>query len=286
MQTLQLDARPSPMSQYVAAFFANARKVRPAAELPGLKIVRPEVKLSERHVARYAQICGFKPSQGVPATYPHMLAFPFHMELLCSDRFPFPVIGLVHLTNSIQQHQALRVGDRVRVEVEFGEMLAHEKGQAFSILSRVYRDDELVWNSTSVNLRLGAKLPGGRAYASSLLEGAPLSRQTEWQADSGIGRRYGRVSSDLNPIHLSAFTAKIFGFKRAIAHGMWTKAKALATILPATPVNALDVHVEFKTPLFLPATASLWTARTAQDTLFEVRNAKGDRPHLRGKLVY
>ena len=45
-----------------------------------------------------------------------------------------------------------------------------------------------------------------------------------------IGRRYGAVSGDRNPIHLYPLTARLFGFRRAIAHGMWTKARCLAAL--------------------------------------------------------
>lgn len=40
---------------------------------------------------------------------------------------------------------------------------------------------------------------------------------------------------DLNPIHLHALTAKAFGFPRALAHGMYTSARAFAACLNAAP---------------------------------------------------
>jgi hypothetical protein len=61
--------------------------------------------------------------------------------------------------------------------------------------------------------------------------------------------------------------------------------------LPREPLSQAEVAVDFKTPLFLPARASLWTRHQPQTSsevgvLFEVRNAKGDKPHLRGQLRY
>ena len=47
-----------------------------------------------------------------------------------------------------------------------------------------------------------------------------------------------------------------------------------------------SVQLEFKTPLFLPARASLWAARDEHGADFEVRNARGDKPHLRGRVSY
>ena len=45
-----------------------------------------------------------------------------------------------------------------------------------------------------------------------------------------LGRRYAAISGDYNPIHLGALSAKLFGFKQAIAHGMWSKARCLAAL--------------------------------------------------------
>jgi hypothetical protein len=36
----------------------------------------------------------------------------------------------------------------------------------------------------------------------------------------------------------------------------------------------------------LPSRASLWSARSPDGALFEVRDAKGERPHLRAQLQY
>jgi len=128
--------------------------------------------------------------------------------------------------------------------------------------------------------------PKGEKYASVLGEDSPLSHQADFFASGGIGRAYGMASGDVNPIHLFSLTAKFLGFKKAIAHGMWTKAKALSLLMPREDVDKAEVTVEFKTPLFLPARASLWSTRLDDGALFEVRNAKGDKPHLKGRVTY
>lgn len=285
MKTIELQSAPSAISLYSAAVGASGKRMAAVQTLPELSFVRPSVRLDAGHIARYASVCGFKEAQGVPPSYAHMLAFPLHMKLICAPSFPWPVMGMVHLTNTIRQIKPLSPGDTVRVEAGFGPLVAHEKGQLFSLLTRVTRGGELVWESESVNLRMGVRTPKGPAFESALVYATPLSRQAEFSAPSGIGRRYGRVSGDLNPIHLSAVSAKLFGFKRAIAHGMWTKARTLAMLLPQQqPVDQMLAQVEFKTPLFLPGRATLWTGALPDATLFEVRNGRGDKPHLRGKV--
>ncbi len=67
---------------------------------------------------------------------------------------------------------------------------------------------------------------------------------------------------------------------------MWTKARALAALLPAAPLTEGEVVAEFKTPLSLPGAATLWQANEATPgRAFEVRNATGDKPYLRGMLT-
>lgn len=151
---------------------------------------------------------------------------------------------------------------------------------------RILRGDELAWSATQSLLRVGVKETTGAPYASQIVADAPLSCQTEFGATADIGRRYGAVSGDRNPIHMSALSAKLFGFKRAIAHGMWTNARALSCLLPSTPLEQGTLAVEFKTPLYLPGRASLWSARSDDGAFFEVRDAKGQKPHLRGQLSY
>jgi acyl dehydratase len=195
-------------------------------------------------------------------------------------------MGTVHLANLIEQHSALHAGDVVRVELATGDLFAHEKGQVFTLELRILRGDALVWSATQSLLRVGVKETSGAAYASQIVADTPLSCQSEFSAPADMGRRYGAVSGDRNPIHVTALTAKLFGFKRAIAHGMWTQARALSCLLPQQPLQAASLDVEFKTPLYLPGRATLWSARSETGALFEVRDAKGAKPHLRGELCY
>lgn len=270
---------------YLGALRASRKQPRAVDALPDLSYARPKVVLDSAHIARYAGICGFRAEHGVPVTYPQLLVFPLVMAFFSSPECPWPGLGTVHLANSIEQRRRLRAGDALRVELRSGELIAHEKGQAFTLLMNILRGDDVVWKGTQTLLRLGVGNPAGPAYASGLNSDAPLSRQADFSAASDIGRRYGRVSGDRNPIHLSMLSARLFGFRRAIAHGLWIKARALSALMPA-PVAQAKVAVEFKTPLFLPARASLWISRNPQGAWLEVRDAKGEKPHLRGHLSY
>jgi acyl dehydratase len=104
-----------------------------------------------------------------------------------------------------------------------------------------------------------------------------------WRVPDDAGRRYAKVSGDVNPLHLSGLSAKAFGFKRAIAHGMWVKARALAALSGRLP-DALSVDVGFQKPLFLPSTVALSTAEAGGGWDVAVRNAINGSPHLVGTV--
>lgn len=286
MKTIEVQHEPGLASLLVSAIAGSRKKPGIVKKLPPVTLVRREVVLDAGHIARYGAICGFDVAQGVPLMYPQMLSFPLVMAYVGSADCPWPALGTVHLANAIEQKKALHAGDSVRVELSAGELFAHEKGQGFTLDLRILRDGELVWQATQSLLRVGVKEAQGKPHASHIRADAPLSHQADLAAPANIGRRYAAISGDRNPIHLTALTAKLFGFKRAIAHGMWTKARALSCVLPAYPLEQASVAVDFKTPLFLPAGASVWTARTAGAALFEVRDAKGQKPHLRAHLQY
>jgi acyl dehydratase len=286
VKTVEIDRPARAAAMYLGALLSSRKRPGAITALPEVNYVRPRVVLEPARIASYAKVCGFGEEHGVPLTYPQMLTFPLVMAFFCSADCPWPALGTVHLANRIEQRKRLSPGDALRVEVCTGALLAHAKGQVFTLETKITRGDDIVWAGTQTALRLGVNNPAGPAYASELNMEAPLSHQADFSAPSDIGRRYGRVSGDLNPIHLSALSAKLFGFRRAIAHGMWTKARALAALMPRAAVTRAKVAVEFKTPLYLPARASLWTARDAQGAWFEVRDAQGDKPHLRGQLSY
>jgi acyl dehydratase len=98
-----------------------------------------------------------------------------------------------------------------------------------------------------------------------------------------LGRRYGAVSGDRNPIHMHALSAKALGFPRAIAHGMWTKARCLAALESTLP-DAFGVEVRFRKPILLPARVEFASTTNDGETDFAVRDAKRGTPHLDGRI--
>src|SRR4051794_12608151 len=96
-------------------------------ELPDLRLSRHGVELDQQHVAAYAGVCGFAPSQSLPLTYPHMLAFPLHMGIMTDGSFPYPAIGSVHLRNTITQHRPIAPTELLDVTAIATNLRGHAK---------------------------------------------------------------------------------------------------------------------------------------------------------------
>ena len=186
-----------------------------------------------------------------------MLAFPLHLALMTDSSFPFPAIGLVHIVNRIVQHRPISADERLSLRVWATPLEPHPRGRQFSIMTEARVGDELVWEEVSTNLRRGRSDGAETASADSTLIDVPsaadLPTVEDWELPGDLGRRYGSVSGDLNPIHVHPLTARLFGFPSAIAHGMWTQARCLAALQSRLP-DAFTVDVAFRKPILLPAT--------------------------------
>ena len=254
---------------------------RTGTDLPDVEVRRESVPVRRDHVAAYSRVCGFPVKDTVPLTYLHVLAFPLHMALMTDRAFPFPAIGTVHLENEITRTRPVRVGESVSLAARAENLRAHAKGRAFDMVVSATADGEEVWSSTSTYLRLGG---GDREHGEpgTAFELVPAGGAT-WRLEADLGRRYAAVSGDHNPIHLYPLTARAFGFPRQIAHGMWTKARAVAALENRLP-DAVSVAVAFKKPIFLPGTVTFGARSTPAGIGFVVASAKDAVPHLLGEV--
>lgn len=253
-------------------------------EIPdGLDLELAGVTAEPSEVAAYARVCGFALRDQLPPTYPHMLAFPLHMAVMSDGSFPFGAVGLVHVENTISQKRPIGINEEMTIRVRPTKLQPHPKGKTFSLETEVLVDGEVVWESTSTMLRRGGSngdgaKKGGKGFA-SLPADAPAS--SEWKLDGGLGRRYAGVSGDRNPIHMHSLTAKPLGFPSAIAHGMWSKARALAHLENRLP-DSFETEVRFRKPILLPSRVEFASSDEGEEILFAVRNARKGTPHLDG----
>ncbi|MCZ2825665.1 MULTISPECIES: MaoC family dehydratase [unclassified Modestobacter] len=276
-----LDAPPALPALFArAALTARGR----GGDLPDTRLARLGVEVDPAHLADYARVCRFPLADSLPVTYPHLLAFPLQVALMTDRAFPLALPGLVHVRNQIDQLAPIGIGAALDVEVWAERFAGHVRGATVDLCATVSAGGAEVWRSRSTYLARGATAPDGAPDADVSVSVGELKRvNAQWQVPADTGRRYAAVSGDVNPIHLSGVTAKAFGFKRAIAHGMWVTSRTLAALAGRLP-EALSVDVAFRKPLLLPATVTLSTEQAGGGWDVAVRNATAGTEHLLGTI--
>jgi acyl dehydratase len=254
---------------------------RPDA-LPERELRRDGIAVDRRRLAAYDRVCGFQLGDTLPATYPHVLAFPLAMELMASGSFPFGVLGLVHVGNAIEQLRPLDAAEPLDLRLWAERLAEHRRGRTVDIVAEGYVDGELAWRDRSTYLHRESQRNGPEPTAQR--NGPdPVQATAEWDVPGDIGRRYAAVSGDRNPIHLHGLAAKLLGQKAAIAHGMWTKARCLAALQGHLPA-AFSVDVAFKLPVLLPAKVAFSSWADGGVRRFALRDARSGKPHLEGSV--
>ena len=242
-------------------------------QLPDMGL-RCQMRVDPQHLARYRQVCGLADSAYLPAVYAHILAFPLQMQLLTDPAFPLPLLGLVHVENRIRVLRPLGGLGPFSVSVHLGPLQPHGKGAVFSLITRLEDQLGLLWEGERHMLCRALQLPGGAAHQPTAAP-LPLEPLANWTAPADTGRRYARVAGDYNPIHLYAATARLFGFPRAIAHGLWHKARATEELSKHLPVSGYELAVRFQQPLLLPGAVSLLASAQATSGQLSLRGADG-----------
>jgi acyl dehydratase len=283
MGTIALTSSPSLGPLYAKAGLLG--QLHRGSELPDSSYTLDEQTITPEHLLAYQRVCGFRVTDVLPPTYLHVLAFPVSVALMTERAFPFPLIGMVHVANSITVARPVRADETVSFTVHAADLRPHPAGRQLDIIVSATVDGVPVWSGRSTYLRRGGvKQPEA---SDRMAKKAPLPQAgavSLVKVPDDIGRRYGAASGDRNPIHLYGVTAKLFGFPSAIAHGMWLKARTLAALEGRLP-DAYTVDVAFKTPVLLPSTIAVGAERTEQGWSLDVRNARNGKPHLTGTVA-
>lgn len=261
---------------------------RPSGPAPKPAVGRIEVRDVFQDLARlasYQRLCGSRLSDDVPANWLHVQTFGLQTAVMASPGFGYPLLGLVHIANTMTMLRPVLSTERLTLSAEVGGTRPHRRGTVVDLAMTASVDGELVWSGASSYLAKGERSETSNTSpaAAEQVNPSALTFWARWQLPADLGRRYAAVSGDANPIHLSAATAKVFGFPRTIAHGMWSHARALAAFEGRLP-DAYRVEVAFKKPILLPGTVAL-RADQHTDRSFAVTSVTGDRVHLLGKIT-
>jgi hypothetical protein len=297
-QPVILGELPSLSKLYVnAAAQAARRRLLGAHGGPTLPDAGHEVRGVRADVGNltaYQHLIGLSARDTLPAGYLHALAFPLAMSVMNRDDFPLPLLGMIHLSNYVEQRAPVIFTDLLDIEARVENLRGHRAGTQLDVIAEIRGagKPDVRWTGRSTYLAKGVFLPG--IDVPSPHNGRPAFTPPDptavWHLGVDTGRAYAAISGDFNPIHLSVLSAKALGMRRSIAHGMYLAARALADVGPMEG-EAFGWAVTFDAPVFLPGRVALEisTGQTPdgawQRSDFVAWNPRSGRKHFSGSVA-
>ncbi|MGC4111417.1 MAG: MaoC/PaaZ C-terminal domain-containing protein [Nocardioides sp.] len=286
--SLEFARAPSLWSMYPKIMTSRKPALVPeGAEVPRIESRLAKVVIDRKHLAAYSEICGAAAGATLPIAYPHVLATPLHLAMIGAEAFPVKMFGLVHVQNRIAIRQPLSADEPAEIRCWIEGHRETERGQEFELHTEYVVHGESSWDETCTFLARRKSPAAAKAGLSARsADGAPdgvAIKSSSFRAPAGLGRRYGFISGDVNPIHMSDLTAKAFGFPRAIAHGMWSLARLASDFEPGS-FESCEFTVNFKLPVYMPSWLMLQRWSIDNGSGFALRDAQGEKPHLTGTL--
>ena len=250
--------------------------------LPRIECQARGIIVSANKLAAYRRVCGGSSDESVvPLLYPHTLLGSAHLLMLSHKAFPLGSVGMLHLRNHVVRYRPFRIDESWDMTCRIARQWTVEKGLEFDFDSTVSIGQQIVWRSVSTFLKHGSPLGQVEESVLADLFVSLCDESTDsktYKVPSNIGKQYARITGDYNPIHVSHLAAKLFGFKRTIAHGMWSVARVLNDLPDIDDPVRLDVA--FKGPMFVSSNMSL--KRGGKSHRFDVFCNNNPRPVIVG----
>ena len=254
---LHYSAKPGNGMAMVKALVLPRTGFQADVGLPDLQAHWHGARVNADELKNYFATLEIKPTEELPVSYPHVMAGTLHMNILTHKLFPIRLLGALHLKNRIVQYRPIASTEVVDIDVKTGDDRLTDHGVEFDLVTDVTVQGKRVWQETSIYLVRGNF--GGKEHPSptqsfeleSLTDAETLKT---WHIPKHRGRAYAKISGDYNPIHLSPWLAKLFGFERDIAHGFGVMAQAIDFSNALADLNdgsAVQVDAVFKGPIFL-----------------------------------
>ncbi len=302
----EVEKFPSMMPIFFKAFFVSFFRpgdISDSASVKRASIIMKNFMPDENLVGAYKKVCCFSENRAdiIPITYLQTVFTGLLGKFITSSFFPINPLGLIHIFQSCMQIRTIKIGESFDLACTLDSITKTDKGIETAFKLEAISENEIVWRGISIFLsrqNFNDRRNSNNNHKAVLKKDKNIElfahRETIF-VPSDTGRQYARVSGDYNPHHLSFWSARIFGFRRAIAHGMWTLARVIACIDRHICINgALKIEAHFKLPVFMPAKINLGyecindvkkNCNIVNFNVFHFGSGQNILPHLKGKLV-
>ena len=117
-----------------------------------------EHQISKRHYQHYCQQIGWGDQGTLHPCYIQMISTPLQIKCLTTPNSPFPLMGLVHKANKVEQTGILDVESSFTIYASYAAIRAHARGWEFDIVVTARQQRQQVYKAVATYL-VKAKAP-------------------------------------------------------------------------------------------------------------------------------
>ena len=281
--TIRLDYRSQPsLLAFVSQMWRPSRGFSDDGKLPDIQARWRGQRTSPRQLAAYFGLSGLPAGEQLSILYPHTISFPMLMAVLSHPAFPLPIWRVLQVRNRLTQHEPIATDAVLDFTVRTGERRVLEKGAEMDLHVSAECGGRIVWESVNTFYargRFGAA--DATASASPNVVGTPA---TEWRMPAHGRWRYGRLSGDVNPLHMNDWYARRSGYVRAFVHPQRAIGQCLGHLGAAQHVP-MQLETWIKGPVFYGAKVSLRAESRPTEQLFSLHVDDDARPAIVGRAL-
>tara|TARA_A200000113_G_scaffold186149_1_gene173182 strand:- start:815 stop:1690 length:876 start_codon:yes stop_codon:yes gene_type:complete len=259
------------------------------------RIYTKTLNIDNTHYCSFCQEVDWPGSEHPHPLYLQMLSLPLQMQCLLDKQSPFPLLGLIHAANKVSVIEHVDLSEPFECRVRFHDVRPHSRGWEVDVMLEALQSGQLVYRAISSYLvKVKAVHVAPFIAKKDVRDECDLQDRNLIEAlsvNANTGRRYAKLSGDYNPIHLSSISAKAFGFKQPIAHGMWTLSRAVSAFVShqeqAESLQVEEVTCRFEKPVFLPSDIHIHQhCKTHTHALLDVTDSDNSSTYLSASVVF
>ena len=226
----------------------------------------------------------------LPATYPHVLAFPLHLALMTDPAFPFAGDrARCTSRNTIEQRRPIELDEHARPDGARRATCGRTPRAQVDPGDRGRVDGDVVWRERDRARCIARPTATSRATSTTRSATVP-ERGADRARPAGGCRRTSAAGTPRCPATATRSTCttsprKPFGFRHHIAHGMWTKARCLAELHNRLPECVRRRGGVPEADRRSRARCRFGAAERGDDLDFGVSSRGSGSPHLLGRVA-
>ncbi len=210
--------------------------------------------------------------------FPYALLTHLHIKLASHKLFPSHALGILHKKETIQQFKAIKLGKWI-FKCSLKHFLKVDSGYEASIVTNLYIEDDLVWQSETIGLVKEKKKLKKKKIEINKNDVNSFEKVASIEVSPYLANRYAWFSGNIDPIHFSVPTAKLMGHPSSIMHGMWSVGRIVSAI-QTDNFNNTAIKVKFISGLYLPGKANILCRKDGNKQVVQLENPKHNKPYL------